>query len=331
MIKVGIIGAGYWGPNLIRNINNNSKASIVTVCDVRPGRLEFISGQYPGIGTTADMNEIINDESIDAVIIATPVNTHKDIALKCLERGKHVFVEKPLTDNYNDAVQLVNKAEEVKRILAVGHIFQFAPAVTAIKNFISDGNLGECYHLTSTRINLGPPKTTVDVVWDLAPHDLSILLYLYEENPVEVIARGSSSWWKGTVDNAHILMKFESGRTAHIHVGWLSSNKTRRTMLFGENGSIEYDETKAPEDRVIFYDKGIDNRINAKDNEAVNLKYGQGEVRNLKLSADEPLALEMDVFLSSIISGVSPVNGGKIGAEVVRILELVTKSINNNK
>lgn len=320
-MKVGIIGVGYWGPNLVRNFAASELCDVVRVSDLRRGRLDFIKGLYEGIEVTEDMSDVINDDSIDAVVIATPVNTHKEIGMMCLKQGKHIFVEKPFTDKYSDGVLLRDTAKEFGKIAVSGHIFQFNPAVNKIKDSINEGLLGEIYHYDSQRINLGPPKTTVDVVWDLAPHDLSILLHWFDESPVNVRAFGSSYWWEGIKDNAHIFMDFKSGKTAHVHVSWLSSNKVRRTLLFGANGNVEYDDMKNLTDKVIYYDKGIDNRINAKDNEAVNLKYGQGEVKKLEVMAGEPLKDEVDAFLKAILTSKAPVNNADIGCEVVRILE----------
>lgn len=325
MINVGIIGCGYWGPNLIRNFYQNPKCKVKKVSDLRDGRLDFIKGLYSDIVTTTDANDIISDPEINAVVIATPVNTHKDIAIQAMKNGKHVFIEKPLTNSSESAIEVVKTAEKLNKIVSVGHIFQFAPAVTALKNEIEKGTLGKVFHYDSQRVNLGPPKTTVDVVWDLAPHDLSIVLYLFNEFPNKVMARGSSFLWDGFVDNAHILMDFPSGKTAHIHLSWLSSKKTRRTLVFGENGNFEYDETLPDDKKVVFYDKGIDNRLNAKDN--VALKYGEGEVRPIEVVKGEPLALEVDAFLTAVETGKPAINDGVIGMEVVKILEQATQSM----
>jgi len=325
VVNIGVIGCGYWGPNLIRNFHQNPDSCVKKVSDLREGRLEFIKGLYPDIETVSDASSIINDASIDAVVIATPVVTHKDLAIQAMRSGKHVFIEKPMTESTASAIEIVEEAKKLNKIVAVGHIFQFAPAVTALKREIDNGTLGKVFHYSSQRINLGPPKTTVDVVWDLAPHDLSIVLYLFNEFPHKVIARGSSNLWEGYVDNAHILLDFPSGKTAHIHLSWLSSKKTRRTLVFGENGNFEYDETLPDDKKVIFYDKGIDNRLNAKDN--VALKYGEGEVRPIEVIKGEPLALEVGAFITAIKTGVPSINDGVIGMEVVKILEQATKSM----
>lgn len=326
-LKVGVVGVGYWGPNLIRNFVRHDDAEVVMVSDLKKGRLEFIKEAYPDVNVTDDMSLILDDKEIDCVVIATPVNTHRDIAVRALNNGKHVFVEKPFTDSYKTGLEILELAKSKGLIAVVGHIFQFAPAVVAMKRSIDEGLLGNVYHYTSQRINLGPPATTVDVVWDLGPHDLSILLHLFGDYPVKVNAFGSSYWWKGYVDNAHILLEFPENKTAHIHLSWLSSNKTRLTSVFGENGNMNYDEMKPDNEKVIFYDKGIDNRINAKDNEVKNLAYGKGEVKNILFESGEPLFLEVDAFLKAVRTGVPPVNDAKIGCEVVKILEDASKQL----
>jgi predicted dehydrogenase len=326
-MNIGIIGIGYWGPNLVRNFYNNPKCKKLKVSDLRPGRLEYIKNLFPDVSVTTNPNELLEDKEIDAIVIATPVTTHKDLSFEALKNNKHIFIEKPLTDNYDDACEVVEFAKAQEKIVAVGHIFQFASSVTAIKNFISENKPGELFHFSSQRINLGPPHASIDVVWDLAPHDLSILLYLFGEYPNKVKAFGESRWWNGITDNAHIFLEFPSNKTAHIHVSWLSSNKTRKIMLFCGNGNFEYDETKITEEKVIFYDKGIDNRINQKESEKTKLQYGVGEITKLSLPKGEPLALEVDSFLDSIKYGIEPINNGEIGKEVVRILEIASQSI----
>jgi len=329
-MNIGVVGIGYWGPNLVRNFHNNPKCEVIKISDLRVGRLEYINNLFPDITTTVFAEEILEDKEIDAVVVATPARTHKDIAIQAIKNNKHVFVEKPLTDNYQDAVELVEFARQNKRILAVGHIFQFAPPVTAIKEHLNSELPGKPFHFSSRRINLGPPNAATDVVWDLAPHDLSILLYLFGEYPDKITAFGESLWWKDVVDNAHIYLEFPTKRSAHVHVSWLSSNKTRKIFLFCEKGNYEYDETKHDEDKVIFYDRGIDNRININENDKNKLHYGVGEITKIQLKKGEPLAIEIDSFLNSIINNEEPINNGEIGKEVVRILEVASQSIKEN-
>lgn len=331
MINVGVIGCGYWGPNLIRNFVENQRCSLKTVADISKERLEFISNRFPGINVSSDINSVLEDNELDAIIIATPVNTHKELAINAIRNGKHVFVEKPLTGTLKSADELLNYADSKNKIVAVGHIFQFAPAVTAMKKEIHNNLLGDIYHFKSQRVNLGPPKTTVDVVWDLGPHDISILLYLFDESPNYVNAYGSSCWWDNIIDNAEIFLKFPSNRSAHIHLSWLSSKKMRKTFVFGRNGNLEYDETLPREEKLMFYDRGIDNRLNQKESMGVELKYGLGEIRNINVLEGEPLALEVDAFLDAIEYNSHPINDGKIGREVVCILEDISNSIRKNK
>ncbi len=327
MTRLGIIGCGYWGPNVVRNFHGLPNASVSVVCDSRPGRLDFIRESYSDIDTTDDLEAVLSDPSIDAVAVVTPVTTHREIAVRAMQAGKHVFVEKPLAHTGADAWAMVEAARTYDRVLAVGHIFQFTPGVRRLRHEFQQGTLGRVNHLTSTRINLGPPRTTVDVVWDLAPHDLSIILYLLEEMPETVRATGSSFQWDGLIDNAHIDLGFPGGATAHVHVSWLSSNKTRLMQAFGENGTLVYDEMLALDGKVKFYDRGVDNRVNAKDTDKVALGYGAGEIRVLELEQHEPLRMECAEFVRAIATRTPLVNDGVIGARVVELLERITGEI----
>lgn len=327
MTTVGIIGCGYWGPNLVRNFNGLPGVRVKYVSDLRPGRLQFISENYPDVVTVDDFAVILEDPEVTAVVVATPVTTHREIAERAIRAGKHVFVEKPMAHTAEDAWAMVEIAREHGKVLAVGHIFQYAPGVRKMKEEIASGHLGKAFHITSTRINLGPPKTTVDVVWDLAPHDLSIILHLLDEMPTEVVARGASYQWEGWVDNAHVEMRFPSGATAHLHVSWLSANKTRLTQVFCANGSMVYDEMLALDGKVKLYGRGVDNRVNAKDTDAVQLGYSAGEIRVLPLEQHEPLRLECSEFIRAIVGGGGIPNDGVMGARVVELLEWISREI----
>ena len=323
-----MIGCCYWGPNLIRNFHGLPNAKVKTVSDLRSGRLDYIKENYPDINTTEDFNDIISDSEIDAIVIVTPVTTHRELAELALKAGKHTFVEKPLAHTSKDAWDLVEIAKINNKILGVGHTFQFTPGTRRIRRELESGKIGKVFHFSSTRINLGPPKTTVDVVWDLCPHDLSIILHLFNEMPVKVDASGTSFQWKGFIDNAHINLEFSGNKTAHIHLSWLSANKTRLIQIFGENGSIVYDEMLAPDGKVKLYDKGIDNRINSKDHEV--LAYSAGDIHVLALEQHEPLRLECSEFVNAIQKGTDIPNNGVIGAQVVELLELISKKIEFN-
>lgn len=328
MTSIGIIGCGYWGPNLVRNFHGLPGARVLTVSDLRPGRLEFIRENYPDIETTEDYRAILDDPRIDAVVVATPVTSHRQITEQALLAGKHVFVEKPLAHTAADAWALVDIATREGKVLAVGHIFQFTPGVRRIARELEAGRLGPIHHISATRINLGPPKSTVDVVWDLGAHDLSIILHLLGEMPDSVAASGDSFQWAGLVDNAHIVLGFPSGATAHVHVSWLSSNKTRLVQIFGENGTFVYDEMLALDGKVKFYDRGVDNRVGAKDDENVQLGYSTGDIHILSLEQHEPLRMECAEFVRAVASGSTLPNDGVMGARVVELLERISSQIN---
>jgi len=330
-VKVGVIGSGYWGPNLIRNFSSLSNCEVKTIADLKVGRLEFIKTEFPGIETTDNYNDILNNPSIDAVCIATPVSTHMKFAIESLKAGKHVFVEKPMCANPKEAEEILEAVEESGLKFAVGHVFQFSPAVRAIKELIEEKVIGEVFHITSTRINLGPPQTEIDVIWDLGPHDFSILLFLLNEYPSKVTSFNSYFPYgfskddkKKLVNNSDIQLKFDSGVTSHIHLSWLSSNKTRLMQIFGSEGTIVYDEMLALDGKVKLYGKGIDNRIGAKDSESKNLTYQAGDIHIIPLEQHEPLRMECEHFVNSIINNSPLINDVKIGSEVIKILDLVT-------
>ncbi|MBL7986928.1 MAG: Gfo/Idh/MocA family oxidoreductase [Chlorobi bacterium] len=326
-INVGVIGCGYWGPNLVRNFNSLPNVIVHSVSDTRPGRLEFIRQQFPDAHTTLEFQEILDNPAIHAVAIATPVATHAELATLALKAGKHVFVEKPLAATSADAWNLVEVARSLDKVLAVGHVFQFAPGVRKLHQEISTGNIGKVFHLSSSRINPGPPGTTVDVVWDLCPHDLSIILHLVNEMPVEITAIGHSYQWDGLVDNAHINMVFPSGITAHIHVSWLSANKSRLFQLFAQHGTLVYDEMLALDGKVKFFSNPIDNRVGAKDSDSQKLFYSTGEIHVLPLEQHEPLRMECDGFIQAILRRSPLPNDGVMGANVVELLSRISTSI----
>ncbi len=311
------------------------------VSDLKAGRLEFIKKEFPTVEITKDYHEILRDKTIRAVVISTPVTTHKDLAEEAMLLGKHVFVEKPMAFSTEEAESMVYTAGKLGKKLAVGHVFQFAPAVRKIKELLKKKVIGKVLHITSTRINLGPPETEVDVIWDLGPHDFSIILYLLGEAPWKVNssrneypfgafnAPGSRNKFKHT-NNAHIDLSFKSGATAHIHLGWLSSNKVRLMQVFGTKGTLVYDEMLALDGKLKLYGLGIDNRIKSKAADSGALGYQSGEITMIPLEQHEPLRLECQEFINSIIYNKPLVNDGKIGLEVVKLLETSSESFIKN-
>lgn len=311
------------------------------VSDLKAGRLEFIKKEFPTVEITKDYHEILRDKTIRAVVISTPVTTHKDLAEEAMLLGKHVFVEKPMAFSTEEAESMVYTAGKLGKKLAVGHVFQFAPAVRKIKEFLKKKVIGKVLHITSTRINLGPPETEVDVIWDLGPHEFSIILYLLGEAPWKVNssrneypfgafnAPGSRNKFKHT-NNAHIDLNFKSGTTAHIHLGWLSSNKVRLMQVFGTKGTLVYDEMLALDGKLKLYGLGIDNRIKSKAADSGALGYQSGEITMIPLEQHEPLRLECQEFINSIIYNKPLINDGKIGLEVVKLLETSSESFIKN-
>ena len=341
IINIGVIGCGYWGPKLVRNFLSLPNCRVKKVSDLKAGRLEFIRKEFPTVETTRDYREILKDKSINAVVIATPVTTHRELAEEAMFLGKHVFVEKPMAYSTEEAEFMVSTAEKLGKKLAVGHVFQFAPAVRKIKELIRKKVIGKVLHITSTRINLGPPETEVDVIWDLGPHDFSIILYLLGDIPWKIQSNRSEypfGAFNGTgsknrnklTNNAHIDLSFKSGITSHIHLGWLSSNKVRLMQVFGTEGTLVYDEMLALDGKLKLYGLGIDNRIKSKDGDSGALSYKAGEITMIPLEQHEPLRLECQEFINSIIEDKVPVNDGKIGLEVVRLLETSSESFNRN-
>jgi len=335
IINMGIIGCGYWGPKLLRNFSSLLNCKVKKTSDFKSGRLEFIKKEFPFVETTKDYRDILRDKSIHAVAIATPVSTHREIAEEALFLGKHVFVEKPMTYSTEGALALVNTADKLGKKLAVGHVFQFAPAVRKIKELLRKKVIGKVLHITSTRVNLGPPESEVDVIWDLGPHDFSIILHLLEETPWKADCRKNAYPFgafnqpgskRQLINNAHIDLSFKSGITADIHLSWLSSNKMRLMQIFGTEGTLVYDEMLALDGKLKLFGKGIDNRIKSKDSDSGTLGYNAGEIQIITLEQHEPLRLECQEFVNSIINNSKNINDGKIGYEVVKLLETSSES-----
>ena len=304
------------------------------VSDLKSGRLEFIKKEFPFVETTKNYKDIIHDKSINAVVISTPVPTHKEIAEEAMFFGKHVFVEKPLASSTEDAISLAETAAKLGKKLAVGHVFQFAPAVRKIKALLKKKAIGKILHITSTRINLGPPDSDVDVIWDLGPHDFSIILHLLEESPWKVNCTKNSYPFNVSgaakiakiTNNAHIDLSFKSGISAHIHLSWLSSNKTRLMQIFGTEGTIVYDEMLALDGKVKLYGTGIDNRIKSKDTDSGALGYHTGDIHVISLEQHEPLRMECEHFVNAVLNNTPLINDGNIGVDVVRLLETSSES-----
>ena len=331
MINIGIIGAGYWGPNLIRNFNEIETCNLKYVSDLREGRLDFVKEKYPDIICTTNYKDILNDDSIDAVVIATPVNTHHKFGIEALKANKHIYIEKPFTSSSEEAKDLVKLAEEKGRVVMVGHLFKYHPAVRKIKSLIDEGAIGDIYYIDASRINMGPPESEVNVIWDLAPHDLSIVLYLLGEAPNSVRAMGhdfKKDQWQGLTQASYINLDFNNGSFVTIHNSWVSPNKTRRLEIFGSKGVILYDEMK--DKKLTVFDEGVDSRKDGGAKTSANLVYRAGKIEYPEIPNGEPLRMECIHFLECIQDNKAPISDGVDGYNVVNIIEKANSSIANS-
>jgi predicted dehydrogenase len=325
MVDVGVIGLGYWGPNLLRNLYTNHRRGRIVMCDSDPARAAKMRSRYPDIYCTADCREVIDDESLDAVVVATNVSSHHHLAKWALQSGKHVFVEKPFAASVQQAQEMVDLGERKGLVTMVGHTFMFSPPVIKAKEIIDSGELGDIYFITSSRVNLGLHQKDVSVIWDLAPHDFSMLFYWLGEEPSCVSAFGHAYVLDGIPDVAFINLAFPSGSIGNVQVAWLAPSKLRRTVIVGSSKMLVYDDTE-PIEKIKVYDKGVE-VIEPESFGEYQLTYRTGDILSPKLSSDEPLASEMEEFLSSIEEGRTPRSSGAEGLAVVRALEKAEESL----
>lgn len=327
MIKVGVIGYGYWGPNIVRNFNSTDGARVVAVCDKNENALEKVKRAYPHVAVCTDCREIASSPDIDVVAVVTPVSAHHRLAKMALENGKHVFVEKPFTATVEEAEELIELAEMKNLKIMVDHTFLFTGAVRKIKEIIDSGMLGKIYYYDSTRVNLGLFQHDVNVIWDLAPHDFSIMNYLIDEGPVAVVACGKSHV-NDLEDIAYVTVHFNNSMIAHFNVNWLSPVKVRTTLLGGERKMLVWNDVSADE-KIKVYDKGVE----VKNRESIyNLlvSYRSGDMWAPKVEQTEALKLETEYFIDCIVNDKAPMNDGRAGLEVVQLLNACGESLKNN-
>jgi len=325
-IRVGVIGAGYWGPNLVRNFVEIDGSELIYVCDLSKARREHINSQWPNIKTTADYSEVLSDKSIDAVVIATPVETHFDIAMKVLKAGKHVFIEKPMTYSNIDDGKLLGLAEQLNLIIGTGHIYIYHPAVNKMKELLQEQKIGKPYYAYSTRMNPAPSHGNVEVIWDLAVHDVSIALFLWDQNPVKVRASGGAFAHDGRIDVATVELYFADGTMTYHHVGWLTSAKERHFFLAGTKGSIKFDDMS--NQKLLITGPVIDTRKNEAA-QTGHIYYAPGKTEAVELPIEEPLRKECEDFIRSVSNGGVMKSDGKLGHSVVKVLEIATVSARN--
>ncbi|MDT4969361.1 MAG: hypothetical protein QOJ64_4098 [Acidobacteriota bacterium] len=333
MVNLALIGLGYWGPNLARNLSVLNNARLYAVCDERAERLENFGRQYPNPKRLANASEVFGDPKIDAVVIATPVQTHFDLAAAALRAGKHVMVEKPLAQSSQQCEELIALADAAKLILMTGHVFIYNAAVRKVKEYIQSGELGEIYYVYSQRLNLGVIRQDVNALWNFCPHDFSILNYWLDATPERIFAHGYSYVQPGIEDVVFVTMDYPDGVGANVHISWLDPNKLRRMTVVGSEKMVIYDDVSA-DAKVAVYDKGVSKKPKAEMSLGRYESFGEfqlllraGDVLIPKINFVEPLKVECQHFVDCILSGNQPLTDGRDGLKVVKMLEAAQASL----
>ncbi len=325
-ITVGVVGLGYWGPNLLRVLHEVSDVRVTWICDRDPVRLSRFGDRFPAVSATLDFEQLLADPDLDAVVIATPVFSHHELAKMSLQAGKHTFVEKPLASSTVQAEELVALAEEQGLVMMCGLTFLYSPPVREVKRLIDTGALGEIYFISSSRVNLGLHQRDVSVVWDLAPHDFSILMYWLDERPTRVHAVGRDSIVPGIADVAFIDLTFPSGVLAHVELSWLAPSKLRRMVIVGSEKMVVYDDSSG--EPVRIFDHGVVYEEPETFGQ-YHLSYRTGDILSPRLEVAEPLALELTDFARAVIHGRTPASSTFLAREVVSLIELTEASFDH--
>lgn len=325
MVNIGVIGYGYWGPNLVRNFFGTPGCSVKSVADPRPDRLKQLNTVFPSIAAVQSAEEILDDLQIDAVAIATPVSTHFSLARKALSQGKHVLLEKPMTASAEEAEILMNLACQKNLLLMVDHTFLYTGAVQKMKQLMEKQELGQIKYLDSTRINLGLFQSDINVLWDLAPHDLSILTYLIDEEPYSVNAKGVTHTDNGIENIAYLTVNFSSGLIAHFNCSWTSPVKVRMMLIGGDKKMILYNDLE-PTEKIKIYDTGYNYSADL-DKQQIMVDYRTGDIHVPKLNTAEALSGMAKDFIACIHEKKEPLSNSKVGLDVVRLLEASNKSL----
>ena len=325
-MRIGVIGYGYWGPNLVRNFVETPDAEVVAVADLKQDRLDLVRRRYPAIEVTNDFQRVIRHPHIDAVAIATPVSMHFPLAMEALECGKHVLIEKPMTATSEEALRLIEAADRRNLVLMVDHTFVYTGAVRKIRRLIDEGALGDIYYYDSKRVNLGLFQEDVDVIWDLAVHDLAIMDYILPEPPSEVVATGIGHVNGAAESIAYVTAFYESSLIAHLNVNWLSPVKIRRTLIGGSKRMIVYDDIESSE-KVKVYDKGVNVKNGPESRYKLLVSYRSGDMYAPQIDMTEALSIVAQHFTDCVLRGETPITDGYAGLRVVSILEAATRSM----
>jgi len=323
-VRIGVVGLGYWGPNLIRNLNELEGADLRWICDLDQSRLDLFGRRYPTVRGTRDFDDLLLDPELDAIAIATPVSSHHPLGLAALQAGKHVFIEKPLAASVAEAQELQRVAAARGLTLMPGHTFLYSPPVNTIREIIQSGELGDIYFISTSRVNLGLHQPDVSVVWDLGPHDFSILQYWLEETPSRVSAVGRGCILPDTPDVAFISLQYPGGTVAHVELSWLAPSKLRRTTIVGSEKMVVYDDTSNEPIRV--YDSGVSIPDPTTYGE-YRLTYRSGDIVSPRVDPAEPLALELADFCAAVLDGRPPRSSNELAIGVVRTIEAVEQSL----
>lgn len=329
MINTAVIGCGYWGPNLIRNLDSLSEARVKTICDIDKDRLEYLKKVYPLVDVTTRFEDIINDKDIAAVIIATPVSHHYELASMSIQAKKHTFIEKPMASSVTQCEELIHLAKKKGVILMVGHTFIYTSTVRKIKQIIDDGDIGDILYMSSRRLNLGLFQKDINVTWDLAPHDISIILYLMGKEPISINCQGKCHVKEGIEDVTCLSMDFENGGFAIIQSSWLDPNKVREMIIVGSKRMILYDDTQ-PLEKIKIYDTRVEMPPHYDTYVEWQYSYHYGDIYTPYIKQVEPLKTECQHFIDCVKSGDEPETSGAKGLQVVKILEAATESLRKN-
>ena len=327
-LNIGIVGFGYWGPNLVRNFSASNQTVVKRVIDFKADRLAIVNQLYPSVLTSSNLSDLYKDSTIDAIVIATPVHTHFDIAKQALMEGKHVLIEKPVTSSFAQAQELLELGAKMNKVVMVDHTFLYTGAINYLQQFIANQHLGSLKYFDSTRINLGLFQHDVNVLWDLAPHDLSILSYIQNEQPISVNATGISQLNNGIENLAYLTLNYQSGFIAHLNCSWTSPVKIRTLLIGGDKKMILYNDLE-PTEKIKVYDTGLEVTSDEERNRML-VDYRVGDVFIPKISGKEALAGVVTDFANACLSGTKPVSNIELGAKVVQILEAAQKSIKNS-
>jgi predicted dehydrogenase len=325
-VRTGVVGLGYWGPNLARNIDALAGAELTWCCDDRPEACERLAAAHPRTRFTANLDDLLGDDELDAVVLATPVPTHAPLAVRVLDAGKHCFVEKPLAHSVADAERAVGAARAADRVLMVGHLLEYHPGVRKLKEIADSGELGDIHYIYSNRLNLGQLRADENALWSLGAHDISVILHLAGEDPSELSAHGESYMRAGVEDVVFAFLRFPSGLAAHLHLSWLDPHKERRFTVVGSQRMATFDDMDL-ERKVTVYDKGFDQPAGS---------YGEyitraGDIYSPRISNAEPLRLEIEHFVDCVRTGATPRSDGDSGLRVVRTLEALQRELERSR